>query len=514
MKILFVIKHVEYIDPMGVMLLSALARRKGHRTHLHALSDGDVGDAVRRVAPDVVAYSAMTGEHKYYLAANEVVKRHGRSIFTIMGGPHPTFHPDVIDGSDLDALCRGEGFDAWPELLEALESGRSVDSIPNIVTRGNQGDRSGRRLRDRREELDDLPFYDRELVYRNTRLGSFGLRCFMSSYGCPYACAYCFNREYNHLYVGKGRLYRRLSVDRVCEELAALKRDWPTQFIKFYDDVFTLDADRWLETFAEEYPRRVGLPFHCLVRADNVARSPRILELLKRAGLVSISMSIESGNAHIRESVLKRRMTEQDLSTAFRRCQELGIATFSNTILAVPVAPEVMRKEGKSAIDYDIESVDFNIRCGVVFGEFPLLTPYPGTRIDRIARSAGTFDGDYSRLHMNYHNLSPFDCFTPREKKLQKNLSLLGLLCLLFPGSRLQRFIRNLVVNHLIHLPRGDGRLENWLMSRVYYVLFWVAKVYLVKTRIYPMRFSLAAALKNLVISFRLELFKRSDEER
>ena len=195
------------------------------------------------------------------------------------------------------------------------------------------------------------------------------------------------------------------------------------------------------------------------------------------------------------------------------RCHELGINTFSNTILAIPVPPEVMKEQGKMAIDYDVESVDFNLKCGVVFGEFPLLAPYPGTELERITRKLGVFDGDYDKLHMSYHNKSPFTCFTDQERKVQKNLSLLGLVCLLWPGTRAQKLIRNLVVNHLMYYPRGEGKIINWLVSRIYYTLFWMAKVYIVKTKIYPMKFSFWSAVKNLAYSFKLEYFKRSDEK-
>ena len=87
MKILFVIKDVEYIDPMGIMLLSALAKEKGHQTALAVMADGNLREKVREYGPQVVAFSAKTGEHKYYLAANNQVKAINKDIFTVMGGP-------------------------------------------------------------------------------------------------------------------------------------------------------------------------------------------------------------------------------------------------------------------------------------------------------------------------------------------------------------------------------------------------------------------------------------------
>ncbi|MBI5469569.1 MAG: B12-binding domain-containing radical SAM protein, partial [Deltaproteobacteria bacterium] len=283
MKILFVIKDLEYIDPMGIMLLSALAKEKGHRTGVSVLARGDLKEKLSSFAPDIVAFSAKTGEHKYYLAANETVKSVNRAIFTVIGGPHATFFPEIIEKHPFDALCVGEGDDAWPELLDALEKKASIDSIPNIVTRKNFRKGAPPGIRNKRRELDDLPYLDRELFYSSTRLGRFPMRSFMAGRGCPYKCTYCFNHKYNLLYKGKGALVSRMSVDRLIAELKELKKNYDTQFIKFYDDIFILKDDAWLDEFSEKYPKEVGVPFHCLMRA-NLLTEPILLKL-KKAGL-------------------------------------------------------------------------------------------------------------------------------------------------------------------------------------------------------------------------------------
>ena len=42
MKIMFVPRTVEYIDPMNIELMSALARRVGHPTYLSILSQNQL----------------------------------------------------------------------------------------------------------------------------------------------------------------------------------------------------------------------------------------------------------------------------------------------------------------------------------------------------------------------------------------------------------------------------------------------------------------------------------------
>jgi radical SAM superfamily enzyme YgiQ (UPF0313 family) len=484
MKILFIIKDIEYIDPMGIMLLSALAKEGGHTTELCVLADNKLEESILDFKPDVAAFSAKTGEHKYYIAANDAVKRIDPKIYTVIGGPHATFFPDLIAEHPFDALCIGEGDDAWPELLSAVEAGTPVEDIDNIITKKNYDPDKPPAIRPRKRDLDTLPHLDRDLVYRSTRLGRFPMRSFMAGRGCPYKCTYCFNHIYNKLYKGKGKLYSRYSVDRLVAELKELKESYPTQYIKFYDDIFVMKDDEWLDEFAEKYPKEVGLPFHCLMRANLITES--LLLKLKRAGLSSISMSIESGNAHIRDVLLKRNMSEKVMLDAFALCIKHKIPTFSNTIFAIP----------GSSLKEDIEGLDLNIKAKVTFGEFPVFFPYPKTELGESSIEHGYFDGDFDKLHMTYQTDSPLNCFSEKEKLMQVNLSLLATVCLLFPS------LRNITVNFLIKLP----------LTKLYFVFYYFTKAYLIKTKIYPMKFSLLDSLRTFYESFVLEKFKHQDD--
>lgn len=572
MKIMFVMVKEDYIDPMNIELLSALAKQQGHETFLNVLEHDNLLDDVDAIRPDIVAYSAKTGESNVMFRANRAIKsRYKDRIFSVMGGPHPTFNymrmqlygerlklpltysgpamPRVVEDSQMDALVVGEGDESWPAMLQALSTGEGCDAIPNVVTRTNRRADGSVALRDRSVALDDLPYMDRDLVYGKTRLKTFGMRSLMAGRGCPFPCTYCFNAKYNAMYKGKGKMLTRYSVDRLLAEMEDMVRRHPTQFIKFYDDVFVFRTDDWLIEFADKYPRAIGLPFHCLVRSDLVRRDPDMIAHLKKAGIKSISMSIESGNPFIREQIFKRGMDEEDIRFAFDLCHREGINTFSNTILAVPVPVipdlrdpafdqqvagicshlESYHRLNLSAvhsavdfskplddearrtvvaqlkvvglrhrsIDYDIDSIDINIKNGVVFGEFPELFPYPGTPVAQYTIDVKAFDGDFEKLHQNYQTESPFTSFTPQEKLEQLNLSLLGLVLLIFPSWR------NLVVNHLIR--------RRW--TKLYFIMYFFAKAYLVGTKIYPMKYSFGHIMRTIKDSFFSELLKHSREE-
>ena len=83
-----------------------------------------------------------------------------------------------------------------------------------------------------------------------------------------------------------------------------------------------------------------------------------------------------------------------------------------------------------------------------------------------------------------------------KEKLMQVNLSLLATVCLLFPS------LRNITVKLLIKLP----------LTKLYFVMYYFTKAYLIKTKIYPMQFSILDTLRTFYESFILERFKHHDD--
>ena len=571
MKILFTMLKEENIDPLNIELLSALAKKGGHETFLSVLEHGELDRDLRAIRPDLVAFSAKTGESNVmFEVAKGIKESFGDDVRTIMGGPHPTFNsarmrlrgetltaplprPGAqelpVEETHMDFLAVGEADEAWPELLARLAEGRSPDDVPGIVTRTNRRPDGTVPLRDRANFLDDLPFHDRPLVYEKTQLKYFGMRTFISQRGCPYPCTYCFNAKFNELYKRKGKTINRYSVDRLLAELLDIKQNYDTQFIKFYDDMFTFRADDWLREFSEKYPKVIGVPFHCLTRCDLVHKDPEMIDLMRAAGLHSITMSIESGNAFIRQHTFKRTMTDEEIRFAFDYCARKGVKTFSNTILAIPapVIPRVddprfdekaagvvshlathfprIKREGfepllatrplepaarreltdrlhalglrHDAIDYDIESLDINVNCRVTSGEFVQLSPYPGTPLTDYTIAIGAFDGDYEKLHETFQSESPFQCFTEDEKMQQLNISFLGVFLLVFPR------LRNFAVKHLVKRP--------W--TRFYFLLYFLVRGYVLGVRIYPMRYSFRQLFGKVRASFVRELTKHFADE-
>lgn len=521
MRIAFVMYNVLSTERMSVMLLSAIARQHYPYSEIEIFvySHSKLRDQLKTFMPDVVAFSTMTGEHMHYLKIaheiRQIEKRVGKKIFLIMGGPHCTFAPEVLLGSSLDAIGVGECDVMWPQLLGRLEAGCGLDNLPNLVTQNNYRQvvvpadlRHGNYVKyratnmlsrtcnnpaDHRGCLDHLPFFDWELFLTRTKFEETNgvlKRTIMTRRGCPYLCAYCFNRTFNALHEGS-RIVHNYSVDRVIDECKWVGKHYPTQFWKFYDDVFIFSGSEKegerLREFAEKWRREINLPFFCLTRADIVARHPDVLDLLKQAGCQSITMSIESGNEYIRNRILERPMSNEEILFAHHRAWDLDIKTFSNIIMSVPVREEDIRTHNlpPRSLDRDIESVKLCLDAKVHFLECPVFMPYPGTKLYEYCVKNGFFDENLAKLPQSYQNQSVLDCLSSPEKRKTQNLVFMAMWCV-WLGSSKNIFVRkilsplffNLVTKFLIHLP------WRWC-TKIYFLMYDVLQQWLCVSAVY-----------------------------
>jgi len=444
--LLFIVKEIDN-EPQGILLISSLLKQAGHQVSLAVATEEDPVEAAVRLRPDVVGYTVYTGSHPWYLELNRRIRAKVPGIFSIFGGPHPTFFPEMIEQEGVDGLCIGEGEYAALELMNALE--RNGDGVrltqPGIANwwfkLNGEVVRNPLRPLLTSEELDVLPFSDRELLYtahRQSRRTK--IKPFITGRGCPYDCAFCFNKAYSDLYGGQGRRFRRRSVDNVLRELKEVTSQHDVRFVLFMDDTFILQ-DRWLQEFMPRYRTEIGLPFWCQVRANLVTEEK--VALFQDAGCVSVSFGLEAGNDRLRNAVLNRNMSREEILGAAETLRRHGIAFMTNNMLGLPTG----------TLETDLETLELNAQCRPAYANVFLFQPYPKTALGEWACEQGWMMGSFDDLSGSVSDDTIIKFGSETEKRQIENLQKLFALGVEFPWllPAIRRLIR-LPSNHLFWL--------------------------------------------------------------
>ena len=406
-NILFIVAEIDFVDNFGIALLSAVAKSVGWNTFFTIFSQRKIDKLFEGINPEIVCYSAMSANSDTFLGINRYLKSKDDFI-SVMGGPHPTFFPQVIQDKYLDFICIGEGELAFKDFLIKYKNGEDIENVKNFHSKKNKNP-----LRELISNLDDLPLPDRGLIYDAVpSLKNMPVKTFMSSRGCPYPCAYCFNQSLKEKYKGKGPYVRTHSVGRVVAEIADVRSKYPLEFIKFEDDFFGMDAS-WLEEFSKTYKKDIALPFNALLRLEAMTKDN--IQLLKEAGCHSASFSIDSFNERIRNEIIHRNMklSQNEIVSRLRMIKESGIKTYVNYILGIPT----------STIDDEIKNIDLSIEAGVDYATSTILVPYPQTEMWYYVQDNKFLNVQTTNMFSSIQKRSVLNCFTEKEKDIQWNLS-------------------------------------------------------------------------------------------
>ncbi len=318
---------------LGTMSLSASLRLDGH--HAHVAIAPTVPALVREVLarrPDAVAVPWNSDDHRFNVRLVRTLKAARPGLPVIGGGPHPTHAPEVIDAAPLDAICRGDGEDALREWVAARARGGDGAGIANLWVR-TPGGLVRAELRRAVEDLDDLPDPDRDLYMEHRLLRTNPHKPFMAGRGCPHGCTFCATPSLRRLYRGRGRILRWRSPARVVAEIERVRDRWGLRSARFEDDTFSQDP-AWLAEFLPAYRRRVGLPFVCYVRADQVTDD--LARRLREAGCSTVCFGVESGDEDLRNRLLGKHLRDDELLAAAERLRAAGVRFYTTNMFGLP----------------------------------------------------------------------------------------------------------------------------------------------------------------------------------
>ena len=367
MKIAFLQETVN--QNIGIEYLSAILKPKGHDCELfiEPFEKGFLG-AVKAYNPDIIGFGVITGSHRWVLNKASVLKKALPKSLIVVGGPHPTYFPEMINEQNVDAIARGEAEISFLELVTRVENSRDYTDVPGFWVK-----KDGKIYRNDVghliEDVSSLPYPDHELYLKYRFFKKQTEVPFIMTRGCPFNCSFCYNHVKMELYRGKGRYLRTRRVEHVIGEIELARSLYPNmRSVIMQDDAIGLDK-KWLAEFTSAYRDRINIPWFISIRADHADEF--VIEKLKEANCFCLSLGVETGDEYLREKILGKNIPDSRYIEASKLIHKAGIKLRTSNMMFLP---------GED-IGKAIKTIDLNREMKADFPWVYTLQPYPGTAI-------------------------------------------------------------------------------------------------------------------------------------
>lgn len=372
MKILF-IQDNAINESLGLTELSALLRSKGHICDL--LIHDEENNILRKVqaySPDIVIFPFGLFGHKFPLYLSRKIKQKS-DVPIVFAGEHPTFYPEIIESEGVDIVCRGETEKPISELVESLERGGKIRKIDGLWIKENEKIYRND-LSPVVENLDELPFPDREIYYKYDFIGDFSMKKFMTGRGCYHSCGYCFNPFLREEYRKNGveNYVRKKSVERSIREIENVDKDYPLKHVHFADDLFTADK-QWVKEFCEVYRNRIDKPFTFNTTADQIDRD--IVKWVSETNCHGVAVGIEAGCKRMRMKTLNKDISDREILNACRMIKDEGMKLTTFNMIGNP----------SESLDEALQTLRINQKVGSDNPRVNVSHPVPRTSLFKYA---------------------------------------------------------------------------------------------------------------------------------
>ena len=382
--------------PLDLLYVGALVAGVEDGRHevtvLDAEADGTTPDEVlarlgQGDPPALVLMATSSATIELDLALADRIKSACPGALIAITGSQGSKIPDLaMQSSAIDAVVRGEPELTVAAMVEALARGEDALAVDGLsVRRGDEVTHNPDRPLMKGDQLDALPFPDRRLLplepYRIPTMEG-PIQTVQSSRGCPINCTYC------GYVVAQGIPWRGRSAASVFAECKHLVEDLGVTNVVMRDPLFAYDRARVLELCLLLTNAHLGLKWQCETAIKTV--DDELLGAMARAGCVSISFGVESGNEEVQKKYSRGKIKTHDhAQTVIDACRRHGIATRCFFMIGFPEETPAMAEETIAlAVRLDPDTV-----------QFTAVTPYPDTKLYKESRAKrGEQDFDYSRF--------------------------------------------------------------------------------------------------------------------
>lgn len=299
------------------------------------LTDENLRDINYDSGPDLVGITCLTAVAPRVYEIARSFRERGSKV--VLGGMHPSAMP-LEAQQHADSVVVGEAEGVWPRLIEDFKAG----SLQRFY-KGKPPEPS-QIAAPRREIFEGQGYYVKGTV--------------QTSRGCPFGCDFCSVQRFF------GNKFRFRSVPDIVDEIRALA----VKFIAFVDDNIAGSTAYAKELFAAITP--LNIKWICQAPIS-VGRDPELLRLMYRSGCRGMFIGFESIAPESLKEIGKTVNVVGKFKEYIDRIHDAGISV-----------------EGAFIFGFDNDNrdvfkrtLDFMVDARIDFGQFAILTPFPGTNL-------------------------------------------------------------------------------------------------------------------------------------
>lgn len=326
----------EFYAPSGLLYLAAVLKQAGEEVRIvdlrtinitsqadqYAVYEKKLIDSILDFRPDLAGVSCLySGQFPDMLRYTVLIKERFPQIPIVVGGIHPTIYArDILERcSSIDWVVLGEGEETLRDLVAINKSGGGdFAPLDGFVYR-----REGRVVVNPKkrfvQKLDNMPFPAYDLLdwkdyhvdtsdWYNPRQLAFQTSCpVVTSRSCPNRCNFC------SMFMAMGPKWRARSPGNVVDEIEQLYHEHGHRHFSFMDDNLTLRKEHILGICREIMKRKLNIQFETPNGIATGTLDKDVLDAMVEAGLVRISLAIESGSDYIRNKVMGKRLDREKI---------------------------------------------------------------------------------------------------------------------------------------------------------------------------------------------------------
>jgi len=411
-------RGIARIQPgLGMMYLGGELKRRGYTVFLRdSALEGYDREVQSNIHPELVQLGESDEAIKQYLQETrphylgvtvlfsnlfqhmnkiiDIAKEVDPNIITIVGGNYISERYERVlkNNKNIDFAMINECDISFADFVDAHSQGSDYHNIPGMVYRKSDGI-GVNNLSNRIMDLGTLPQPARDLMnlekyweinkFHNPYSKHPKVANVMTTRGCPEKCTFCTTP------MRWGAAVRCRPIEHIKEELYQLK-DYGVGEVQFEDDTITANYKHIMSIcdilepmgFIWNTVNGIKINYH----AKNKEKHQHMFNRMKDAGCYQVCLGLETGNQHILDNVIKKRLDLGIVPQVVETVMKAGISCHLFLIVGFP---------GETIEEME-QTVEFAKALGPDSCSLSLYTPIPGTPLFRFSEKNGYLVDDFS----------------------------------------------------------------------------------------------------------------------